>query len=129
MIVDHLRGYVDEAAAIADLPQHYGEAGWGPNVAPGVRVVLAEAVRDEVGEIVTPEVLAEGFFILISRRALDPALISGEAARLATDRDAAMRGEPFGLFCWDIEAAGAVLRIEPVPSGSDYPFGNLVLIA
>ena len=134
MIVDHLRWYADEAAAIADLPQFRGTEGWAGNLVAGVRVVLAEAVYGESDpetgerEIVTPEVLAEGFYVLISRRGLDPVLVAGPAARLATDREAALRGEPFGLFCSDFAVANAVVKVEPTPVGAAYPFGDLVMV-
>lgn len=104
----------------------------GPND-ESLRVILADAVWDKSDPnprnwtITTPEVLAQGFFVIVAKDALDPALrdLPGNACRLITDRDAAVRGESFIRYTapdMDPQVL-TTARVEPTFAGSRYPLG------
>lgn len=96
-----------------------------------VRVILSEAVwdrSDPMGPVlVTPEVLASGWYCIVACDAIDPALrdLPDQACRLIADRDAALAGQPFIRFvAADMpQELLASARVEPTPAGANYPFG------
>lgn len=148
-MIDHLLRFDDRASAVAALaPLGLAPGGdldlsrcilniGGPNE-ESVRVIEQDAVWDRSGPddprnwtITTPEVLAEGFFVIVALPGLSPELrdLPGYACRIVTDRDAAVAGSPdFMLFVTDDptfdHAALSTDRVEPTPAGSRYPFGN-----
>jgi len=132
--IDNLMRYDDEAAAVAALAHLRAGDAWTIPVVPVV-VVYADAVYGtpdpETGDapLITPAVVANGHWMIAVTDGPDADLLGREECRLATDRAAAVAGEPFGFLCREApEVIDAVLRIEPLFGGSSYPFGNLVMI-
>lgn len=135
-MIDALITAPNEATLAAILPQYRipadGEspARWGHatdrvDFILGVRLIRAEAVLDEAGEIITPADIVEGFTICIRRRDRDPALEATGLPYLVADADKADRGEPFVLATnYSAEQIAGIIKVEPVWAGSSYPFGG-----
>lgn len=111
--------------ADAESPARWGHATDRVDFIPGVRMIRAEAVLDEAGEILTPADIVEGWTICIRRRDRDPALEQTGLPYLIADADKAARGEPFILATnYVAEQIAGIVRVEPVCAGSRYPFGG-----
>ena len=140
-MIDHLLNFPDEAAAQVALPTYWVPAtddspgAWRGDVCiPGVSVYAVTGtttVTDpDTGQSFEQDVRQaySGWFIVVSRPMLDPALrdLPNNACRLITDRDAADRGDSFILYTApDLDPAVlSVAHVEPLFAGSDYPFGN-----
>jgi len=120
---------------LADLADRVVEGRLTGHAIPGVTVYLAEEVRGEpdpeTGErdLITPAVTLPGFWTWISTTGgPDADLLAREACRIAVDPDAAARGLPFVLMVRDPELAAQVVRIDPMPGGRSFPYGNLVMV-
>ena len=132
---DHLLCHPNEAALLADLADRVVEGRLTGHAIPGVTVYLSEAVygepAQETGErdLITPAVTLPGYWTWISTTAgPDADLMAREACRIVVDPEAVARGEPFVLMVRDPELAAQVVRIDPMPGGRTFPYGNLVLI-
>lgn len=136
MSTDHLLAHPNEAAMLADLADRVVEGRLTGHGIPGVTVYLAEEVRGEPDpetgdrELITPAVTLPGYWTWISTTGgPDAGLLAREACRIVVDPDAAARGLPFVLMVRDPEIAAQVVRIDPMPGGREFAFGNLVMIA
>lgn len=135
-MIDALMTAPDEATLAALLPQYRlpadaeSPARWGHatdrvDFILGVRLIRAEAVIDDAGEVITPADVVEGFTLCIRRRDQDPALEQTGLPYLIADADKAARGEPFILATnYAAEQIAGIARVEPVWAGSRYPFGG-----
>lgn len=132
-MIDHLLRFADEAAAQAALSLFWAGS-WRMDVCnPGVSVFAVmgvEALTDpQTGQTWDDEVREyfPGWFMTIGLPALDPALrdLPDHACRLIADRDAHAEGRPFLLYVAPdlTPEVMAAARIEPMPAGSNYPFG------
>ena len=135
MSTDHLLAHPDEAAMLADLADRVVEGRLTGHAIPGVTVYLAEAVHGEpdpeTGErdLITPAVTLPGFWTWISTTGgPDADLLAREACRIVVDPEAAAAGLPFVLMVRDPELAAQVVRIDPMPGGRSFPYGNLVMV-
>lgn len=126
-MIDHVLHFDTEAAAQAALPSYWTPASkdspgaWRGDICiPSVSVYALDVLGGRVPYL--------GWHIVIALPALDPALrdLPGNACRLITDREAAVRGEPFVRYAApDMRPAVlSVARVEPVFAGSSYPFGG-----
>lgn len=95
-----------------------------------IRVILSEAVWDNTDPmnpvLATPETLAAGWYCIVAKDALDPALrdLPDHACRLIADRQAALAGQSFIRYtAADLDPALlGTARVEPTPAGANYPF-------
>lgn len=111
--------------ADAESPAHWGHAMDRVDFIPDVKMIRAEAVLDEEGEVITPADIVEGFTICIRRRDRDPALEQTGLPHLVADADKADRGEPFIIATsYSADQIAGIVRVEPVWAGSGYPFGD-----
>jgi hypothetical protein len=119
-MIDHVLAFADEASAKADpiVGQYWlgGEGGWwrGDVCIPGAQVVVAAtgAFYDGLWRIV------------IAKDAEDQELAASPACHLIADRNAAAAGQPFIIKSKLTPAELALLILQPVFAGSDYPFGS-----
>ncbi len=120
-MIDHLFNFASDSAAQADASVGaYWRAGdaeisgaWDGSCAFPGQVVT----RLSTGEI------EPGWFITIAKVAVDLALSDHPNCVLVADREGAKRSEPFVIKTALDAATLADRKIEPVPFGSDYPFG------
>lgn len=125
-----LGGFQDQQSGKWRLPAHVLLNISGAND-ESVRIILSEAVWDRTDPmkpvLITPEVLASGWHCIVAKDALDPALrdLPDNACRLIADRDAALAGQSFIRYiASDLDPALlGTARVEPAPSGANYPFG------
>lgn len=134
MSTDHLLAHPDEAAMLADLADRVVEGRLTGHVIPGVTVYLSEEVRGEPDpetgerELITPAVTLPGYWTWISTTGgPDADLMAREACRIVVDPDAAA-GLPFVLMVRDPDLAAQVVRIDPMPGGRAFPYGDLRMI-
>lgn len=135
-MIDALITAPDEATLAALLPQYRipadaeSPARWGHamdrvDFIADVKMIRAEAVLDEAGEIITPADVVEGFTLCIRRRNRDPALEATGLPYLIADADKAGRGEAFVLATsYSADQIAGIVRVEPVWAGASYPFGG-----
>lgn len=133
---DHLLCHPDEAALLADLADRVVEGCLTGDVIHDVTVYLALQGRSEpdpeTGETepTTPAVTLPGRWTWISdSNGPDADLMAREACRIVCDPEAAAAGLPFVLMVRDPELAAQVVRIDPMPGGRSFPYGNLVMVA
>jgi hypothetical protein len=122
-MIDHLLAFADEASAKADtiVGQYWiaggSEAGgaWRGDVCiPAAQVVVAAtgAPYDSLWRIV------------IAKDAQDQDLAASPACHLVADRAAAAAGQPFIIRSNLSLTELALLILQPVFAGSNYPFGS-----
>lgn len=124
--------YPDEATALAAWPRpEDGLCSWivyAParlDVLP-VRVVKAEATYAADGTVLTPEVLAPGYWLAIRGADLrtDPHCVT------VTDDGLAAAGQPFILYAnpnYTLEQLAG--RVDPTWCGSEYPFSRALSVS
>jgi len=120
---------------LTDLADRVVEGHLTGHAIPGVTVYLAEAVYGEpdpeTGErdLITPAVTLPGYWTWISDAdGPDADLLAREACRIVVDPAAAAAGQPFVLMVRDPEMAAQVVRIDPMPGGRTFAYGDLRLV-
>ena len=140
-MIDYLFSYETEAAALAALTgtPFVIDAGDGPawnasTVFPGLKLYTAVATYDAEGLQLTPSTLIDAqFWLVISQDAAEPdeTITALDACQVAANREAALAGEPF-IYQTGLRADPAVIatiaRIDGLPAGSAYPFGEARII-
>jgi len=137
---DYLLKFTDEAAAFAALAttewvgqDENGNAIWATN-RPGsgiwpITPVLADAVYDNTDPqnpvLVTAQVNSPNFWLLLMVPERDMGLYDLPGGMHETDRSLAdIPGEIFLLRTrLTLAEMNSIVRLEPVPAGSNYPFG------
>jgi len=132
-MIDHLMRYTDETTAMDALSAHTiegiepGVRQWDASyVFPDVkayRILGTETVEDGMGGTYEREIrdLLPGFFVLIALPERD-SLLDGDSCVLIGDRDAGTV-----LYTITTPADLATLYLEPMPAGSNYPFGAPII--
>jgi hypothetical protein len=119
-MIDHLIRYADEAAAIADpaLAAYRHDNGWQLHrTFPDIKVYDTEAED--------PTAPLPYWYILISLSEASPDLIALPYTMIVTDREATLAaGSPVVLHSAIPVEAWPRYRAEPMPAGSNYPFGQ-----
>ncbi len=130
-MIDYFFKFTDEASAIADASGTiYYSAGftlrsvvypgtWNPyRTIPNLQVWRTS---QDIGGVHS---FLPGWFGMIMVPQTIPALTNHSALQLAIDREAISAGQPGILKC-NVTAILQDLRFQPVPMGSQYPFGAL----
>lgn len=136
-MIDHLLAFADQPTAQADPvvgvywipPSTQSPGSWRGDVcipsvlvwAPSQDVTTADPTTGTA--IVTHTPYDAQWRIVIALPQQDAGLSASAACELVADRDAASAGRPFILQSNLPDAALAVLMIQPVFAGANYPFG------
>ena len=138
-IVDHLIRCDTEATCVADpvVGQYRvsasddGPASWRGDVAiPDVKVYVVTGTTTDpaTGQVTENRTYFPGWFLVIARPALDPALrdLPNGECRLIADRDAAEAGQSFILYTAPDIAPSDLANafVTPTFAGSRYPFSG-----
>lgn len=123
---NHLMRFASVEAAKAALRKYVMDGNWRRDVVvPDQRVVIARAIYTEAGMIATPEIAAPGYYLTVTRPAIDAELkdMPPHACRLIGNGDTGQ----IVYTASDINAAVlANALVEPLPAGSRYDFGTLI---
>lgn len=120
--IDHVMKFASEAEAKADpVVGTYWQASNADD--PGSWDTSICIPNQNVTQISTASVLPY-WYISIARSEIDPVLRDHVACVLITDREAALRGAQFVLFTSLPADQLGDYSIQPVPAGSNYPFGD-----
>lgn len=123
-MIDYLLTFPDDAARSAAFPEPEGNPpcweAMGGTVMP-VRIVVADAVLSENGEVISPQVLGAGSWIAIRCNERSAEIEAMPNCLVATDNDLAQAGQPYVYFC-RLEPETIMGRVDPVFAGDGYPF-------
>src|SRR5690242_12804162 len=118
-MIDHILTFTDKASC----PWQGSGPCWredGRTYMP-VSIVMSDAVVDTDGNVTTPEVLAQGYWMVVraKERIAEIEALSGHY--MTTDSELALAGEPF-VYVSKFQPTTILGRISPVFAGDDYPF-------
>jgi len=127
-MIDHILVYPTIAARDAAWPAPVDQDGnpthapsWtdaGRDVMPA-RIVHARAVYDVEGDLVSPEVVAPGAWLVVRSQTRNPALEALAETVIVTDAGLASSGADYVIKC--TPAPETILgQVDPVWAGSDY---------
>lgn len=127
-MIDYLLTLADQNTAIADpvVGAYYNDGWRGDIVFQPIQIWQpANDVTgtDGDGNPITTHTYLVGFSLIISSNARVPALDTHPATQLVTDRNKALAGKPFVIQSIFTDAQLATYMLQPVPMGSNYPFG------
>lgn len=140
-MIDYLLSFETEAAALAALTGtpfviNTGDGlAWNAStVFPALKLYTQTAAYDAEGNETAQAVLIDAqFWLVISQDAPAPdeTITALDACQVAANREAALAGEPF-IYQTGLRADPAVIatiaRIDGLPAGSAYPFGEARII-
>ncbi len=127
-MIDHLLLYSAEVERSAAWPMPTDAEGhpiiapsWadGTRVIMPVRIVLDRAVHDIDGNVVTSEVVAPGFYLVIRTPGRDAELEAMAECVIATDAGLMAAGKPYVIKC-SLQPETILGQIDPVWAGSSY---------
>lgn len=128
-MIDYILSFPDEATAFAALPSWRYEDQWIAPMKCGVfedrKVILQPAVYETVDDeqtLVTPEVISEGYWMVISMPRPDDEFYAQPFVMSEHDRTKAETGNHIIRTKFTPEQIAGVHSISPGIAGANYPF-------